>query len=188
MSRRTLLALGATAALALGVAGTLVGFARDSSRSAALVDDRSGAYRGVRVGDKERRVIRLFGKPEGGDGVAPAGQTPAEAGVPTFLPGPADLLKYEDVVFLLYDRRVYAFMVTEKGARTTRRVAIGDELDAARRAYRLSCTRVAGGESPFSGQEFYPSCRTTVSKRGLRMWFGRDPIRSVTIVSLRHAP
>lgn len=151
--------------------------ARDS-----LVDDRIGAYGGVQMGDTAQKVRRVFGEPSTAPGFSPAGKLPAEVGGPEWIPGPGRLFKYEDVGFLL-NGRVYAFIVAANGAETTRGVAIGDRMDEARKAYRLQCTRVAGGEGLFGvgGQEFYPSCGTRLGG-GLRIWFGRDPIASITLL------
>jgi hypothetical protein len=77
-------------------------------------------------------------------------------------------------------------MVTEEGAMTKRGVSIGDRMDDARDRYRLACRKVAGGESLLGEQEYYPSCAATLED-GVRIWFGRDPIRSVTLLSARHS-
>jgi hypothetical protein len=55
-------------------------------------------------------------------------------------------------------------------------------MDEARGKYRVKCMNVAGGERLFGGQEFYRTCGARL-KPGLRIWFGRDPIRSITLVS-----
>ena len=164
--------------------------AADLSRQrGSLVDERSVAYRGVRMGDSARRVRRVFGRPMTGDGFSPAGKLPAEIGVPASIPTPGGrrplLLKYADVAFLVGPRGVYAFIVAEKGARTRRRVHVGDRLGSARRAYRLRCGRVTAGEKVRRGYETYPSCWTTIERR-VRIWFGDDPIRSITLLSFRH--
>ncbi len=157
----------------------------------SLLDDRRGAFRGVRLGDSERRVVRFFGRPTRGHSLAPLGMSPAEAGVPLSIPsGPASALKYRDVVFLtdvVGDHRAFVLMVTENGVRTTRGIAIGDSMSKARRAYRLKCVTVVGDALPDGTFDRYPSCRTTLRKTRLRIWFGRDPIRSITILSLAHA-
>jgi hypothetical protein len=75
--------------------------------------------------------------------------------------------------------------VTQVGATTSRGVSIGDRMDVARGEYQLECREVAGGESLLGGQEFYPSCSARLM-RGIRIWFGRDPIRSITLVSVSH--
>jgi hypothetical protein len=198
VSGRARLAIGAAASLLLIAAGVGLTLARDDdarsgeARSGSLVDDKGGAYRGVRMGDSPERVRRILGEPSNGPGFAPADTSPAEIGVPQSIPGPGtglppDLLKYENVAFVVGPSGVYAFIVTEDGAATTRGVAIGDGIDTARTAYRVRCIDVAGGESLLGGgQEFYPSCGATLKSR-LRVWFGRDPIRSITLVSFAHA-
>jgi hypothetical protein len=183
-----LVALGASTVVVAAAAAT-IWLARSgdgSARDAATIDERTGAYRGVRFGASEEEVIRLFGQPERDDGFAPADKSPADVGVPQALPGAGRLLKYENVVFLVApERGVYAFMVTEAGARTRRGgVSIGDRMDAARERHRLGCRQVAGGESLLGEQEFYPSCETRVAT--VRVWFGRDPIRSITLLSENH--
>lgn len=181
----TLAALAA--ALIVGAAGAWLVLVRDEADSAAvLIDEQAGAYRGVRLGTSERRVIRAFGQPERSPGFAPAGESPSRARVPASLPANPNrggLLKFRGVAFLgSPESGVYAFIVTQRGATTTRGVAIGDSLDVARSRYDLRCTDVAGGESLLGGEEFYPSCRARLG-RGIHIWFGGDPIRSITLVS-----
>ena len=130
-------------------------------------------------------MIRALGKPDRTPGFVPAGESPSEVGVPEFIPakGPGGLLKYEGVGFLATpEGRVYAFIVTDAGATTMRGVSIGDRMDVARSKYRLECRDVAGGESLLGREESYPSCGARLSS-GIRIWFGRDPIRSITLVS-----
>ena len=175
----------AGALVALALAGC-AGGGGDEPAAGPLVDERTGSYRGVTMGDSESEVRAALGEPAGGDGFAPAGESPADVGVPQFIPargGMPTLLKYDDVSFLVGPGGVYAFIVAAEGAHTRRGVAIGDDLDAARKRYELRCIDVAGGESLGGGQEYYPSCRATVG--GIRVWFGRDPIRSITLLSLR---
>jgi hypothetical protein len=93
------------------------------------------------------------------------------------------VLRYDDAAFLVADQGVYALIVGREGAHTLRGVAIGDDLDEAREAYDLRCVDVAGGESLVGGVETYPSCSATIGGR-IRIWFGRDPIRSITLLSL----
>lgn len=95
-------------------------------------------------------------------------------------------MKYKGVGFLGTPQGgVYAFIVTQAGATTRRGVSIGDPMDVARSKYVLECREVAGGESLFGRQEFYPSCGARL-RNGVRIWFGRDPIRSITLVSASH--
>jgi hypothetical protein len=197
MSGRTRLVLGAAAVGVLIVATAVLTLGRDEDAGGGrdtetrLVDDRNGAYRGVRMGDSVEEVSRVLGEPSRDPGFAPADASPAEVGVPQSIPAPGPsatpLLKYEDVAFLVGPRGVYAFIVATDEAATTRGVAIGDGMEKARTAYDVSCIDVAGGESLLGGgQEFYPSCGATLDGR-LRVWFGRDPIRSITLLSVEHA-
>jgi hypothetical protein len=196
MSGRARLLLGAAAAGVLIAATVGLMLGRDDETGGMdaetrLVDDRSGAYRGVQMGDSVEEVSRVLGEPSREPGFAPADNSPAEVGVPQSIPAPgpsaSPLLKYEDVAFLVGPRGVYAFIVTADEAATTRGIAIGDGMEKARTAYDVSCIDVAGGESLVGGgQEFYPSCGATLDGR-LRVWFGRDPIRSITLLSVEHA-
>ena len=174
-------------ALIVGAGVALVVLVRDGADTAAVtIDEQAGAYRGVRFGSTEQGVIRVFGRPDRSPGFAPSGENPSQVGVPAPIPASPNrggLLKYKGVGFLgTPESGVYAFIVTQRGATTTRGVAIGDSLDVARSRYRLRCSEVAGGESLLGGREFYPSCGARVG-RGVQIWFGRDPIRSITLVS-----
>jgi hypothetical protein len=189
MRRRTFSALVAAAMVVVAV-GAWLAFAGDGGDGGdggnVTIDERTGAYGGVRFGMSEQGVIRVLGQPERDPGIAPAGQNPSQAGVPQEIPARPGfgLLKYKDVVFMTrLGGGVYVLMVTKAGATTKRGVSIGDSMDDARRRYRLKCSSVAGGESLFGGQKFYPSCGARL-RHGVRIWFGRDPIRSVTLVSV----
>jgi hypothetical protein len=173
------------AALIVGAVGAWFAVATDGADTATVtIDERTGAYRGIRFGTSERDVIRALGKPDRTPGFAPAGESPSEVGVPERIPGrPGGLLKYDGVGFLgTPEGGVYAFIVTDAGATTRRGVSIGDRMDVAGGKYQLECREVAGGESLLGGQKFYPSCSARL-RRGIRIWFGRDPIRSITLVS-----
>jgi hypothetical protein len=187
--RRTWALVVLVAALIVGAVGAWFAVATNGADTATVaIDERTGAYRGVRFGTSERDVIRALGKPDRGPGFAPAGENPSQVGVPESIPavGPGGLLKYKGVGFLGTPRGgVYAFIVTQAGARTRRGVSIGDGMDVARSKYHLECSEVAGGESLLDGQEFYPSCSARLG-HGIRIWFGRDPIRSITLVSVSH--
>jgi hypothetical protein len=188
MSRRLvpILLVAVFAAIVGGVLWATAG--SDEPERTTLVDELTGSYRGVAMGEMPDEIRHRLGPSAGDSGFSPAGQLPAEAGVPQAIPtggSRPDILKYEDVAFLVGARGVYAFIITDETAATTRGVRIGDAMDDARRAYELGCIDVAGGESVLGRQEFYPSCRATLDER-MRVWFGRDPIRSITVLSLRH--
>jgi hypothetical protein len=76
---------------------------------------------------------------------------------------------------------MFALVVTERGARTRRGVGIGDALSKAVRTYGLGCVEQSYGEPLFGGEaSAFRLCRGTIDRR-IRIWFGRDPIRSITL-------
>jgi len=99
---------------------------------------------------------------------------------PDFREAPT-VLRYEGLAFLVGPRGVFAFVVTAEGVRTNRGVAIGDPLARVHQVYRAGCGEQPYGEPLFGGET--PSfrwCRTTIDD-WIRLWFGRDPIRSITL-------
>jgi hypothetical protein len=123
------------AALALMAAGCTQWPDRDDEsapprRGPAVVDETAGAFRGVRMGAGEADVRRVFGEPGDGEGFFPLGESFGEiGGAPGVRNWPHDwrgrptVLRYEGVAFLVGPRGVFAFVVTEEGARTKRRHA-----------------------------------------------------------------
>lgn len=176
--------------VALVGAGAVVTAARDDGDTGPplRLDERAGTYRGVGIASSEAAVRRVFGEPGGGDGFVPLGERFADVGGPLSVPNPPGaeherpvLLRYENVAFLLARDRVYAFIVTDRRARTSRGVALGDSLAEARRAHgRLVCYEAPGGERLLGGIETYRVCRARVRPRRF-LSFGRDPIRSMTL-------
>jgi hypothetical protein len=158
------------------------------------INEQRGTYRGVGIGDRPETVFRVFGRvplsgtdqpvtPLEDDFVAIGGATVIATPCKAIPPGTnrQALLRYDHVSFLLCDGRVYAVIVAVKIARTLRGVAIGDGLDEVQRSYgRLSCGDAPYGEGFFGQQPSYPYCGGKLhAKRWI--WFGRDPIRSITI-------
>lgn len=85
-------------------------------------------------------------------------------------------LRYRGASFLLCDGRVYAFQVTANEARTLRGVTVGNDLDSVQSLYRsFDCDEVQTGDR---GSQ--PLCTGTVSA-GRHVWFGEDPIGSITV-------
>jgi hypothetical protein len=181
--RRCAAALSASLLLAVGCS-----HGGGDSASGGLVHERRGSYGGIAMGASEQDVRRVFGEPGGGQGFFPLGESFAEIGGPPAVsvwpPGTrkrATVLRYDGVAFLVGSRGVFAFVVTAEGARTRMGVAIGDRLRDARRRYRLGCGEGVGGEPLFGGETpTYPYCRGTIGDR-IRIWFGQDPIRSITL-------
>jgi len=152
------------------------------------IDENVGAYGGIEMGSSEANVRRVFGEPGDGEGFFPLGEAFGEIGgapgvrnwPPDFREAPT-VLRYDNVAFLVGPRGVFAFVVTAEGVRTKRGVGIGDPLARARQVYGAGCGEQPYGEPLFGGET--PSfrwCRTTIDDR-IRLWFGRDPIRSITL-------
>ena len=176
------------AAVAVGAIATA---ARDDGDTGPTVrlDERAGTYRGVGIGSSEAAIRRVFGEPGSGQGFVPLGERFADVGGPLSIPNPPGaerersvLLRYEAVAFLLAHDRVYAFIVTDERARTSRGIGLGDSLAEAGRAHGpLVCYDAPGGEPLFGGDvQTYRVCRATVRPRRF-LSFGRDPIRSLTL-------
>jgi hypothetical protein len=159
----------------------------EESGAPTVIDEVDGSYGGVRMGASEAEVRRDFGEPGGGEGFFPLGEEFGDiGGAPAVRNWPPNdrseptVLRYEDVAFLVGSRGVFAFVVTAEGARTRRGVAIGDPLEKASRTYRFGCSEGHAGETLWGDALTYPYCRGTIGER-IRVWFGEDPIRSITL-------
>jgi hypothetical protein len=158
-----------------------------------LLDEQARTYGEIGVGSTLEEVRAALGDPEEtSGGYAPAGKLPAQVGVPNAIsypkPGPPrrtipPVHRYDDLALLVFEDRVFSFMVTAEKAETTRGVGVGDSLEQARTAFpRIRCQEVAAGEAilPFQKDSSYTSCRATLAPKRF-VWFGDDPIRSITI-------
>jgi hypothetical protein len=161
----------------------------DTRGGAALLDENRGTYRGVGIGASPagvRRVLgaRRFAGPD--EPLTPRNARSISAiGGPRFVRPPCRptaggrsrvrLLRYAQASFLFCDNRVFALVVSDRGARTQAGLAIGDRLEQARRLYPgLRCHRT----SPAEGG--YPFCVGRLQPRR-SLWYGHDPIGSITI-------
>ena len=150
------------------------------------IDEVRGTYEHVGIGATVDEVRRVFGEQRfSGDneGIAPRGADFVEIGGATSIPsvcGPPSVLRYERVSFLFCNARVYTVIVAVEGAATRRGVAVGDPLDAARNRYRgLHCGDAPAGDALVGEHPTYPYCTGKIG--GRHVWFGRDPIASITI-------
>jgi hypothetical protein len=191
---RNRLAFAAGIGLAAILAGSLYLVLRDTDEnepaplSARVIDELRGTYRGVGIGDSAAEVRRVFGpREDAGDGpFTPLGAGSfAEVGGAMFIASPgiphtprdSELLRYRDVSFLLLDDRVFALMITADGAATQEGLAIGYDLDGAGERYdALNCEDAEIGDFG----ETFPFCAGRVAPQR-HIWFGQDPIRSITI-------
>jgi hypothetical protein len=163
---------------------------KDTGRAPIIVDEAAPRYGSVGLGSTKAEVERVLGPGDTSAGFAPADRLPAEVAVPLAIPNPfgaeherPELRRYEDSAFLFLHDRAYAMMLTGRAIETARGVGIGDSIDDVRGRYdAVRCADVAGGESALGGTETYPSCQVRIRPRRF-VWFGGDPIRSLTFYS-----
>lgn len=156
-----------------------------------VVDERGGVLHGVRFGDGEREVRARLGEPtDDAEGFFPDG---ADYTGPPAIPSPptdqrpprAPLpLHYRDTAYLVSPSLgVFSMATLEDGARTRGGVAVGDDLELVRERYeRVDCGESVAGEPLFGGDSpMYSWCRAIVGD--IRVFFGGDPIESITLTS-----
>jgi hypothetical protein len=167
-------------------------FVNDDNSEVVLIDENAGRLRGVRFGDTAREVRARLGEPsDDADGFFPEG---ADFTGPPAIPSPAsdqgsrvppDNLHYEDTAYLVSPTvGVFSMAILADGARTRAGVGVGDELDRVRQRYdRVDCGEAIAGE-PLFGDDYptYTWCRAIVGD--IRVFFGDDPIASVTLTRL----
>jgi hypothetical protein len=179
-------------ALAAGAVllGAGCGSAEEPARPPAQIDERAGTFRGVGIGDSFAAISGALGPPRdqarGSGDVTPLGYGPAAAlGLPNVAPptglGPRDrvqIARYRGVTFLIAPRvGAYSVALALPGATTANGVAIGDALATTKEKYPgLRCGTV--DRSAEYGPLRY--CSGEVAK-GRYIWFGQDPIRSITL-------
>jgi hypothetical protein len=182
---RALVIAGATTAILLGVlVVALLTGDKDTSTQAYVLHEYEGSYRGVPLGATRHQAVGVLGSTprwHTNDSIAPRDDDWADIGAPGTIAssGKPDALRYDHLSVMLDDGRVTAIVTAEDGAETTAGVALGDPLRKARKAYPdLTC-----GDRPFGDSGTFPYCggRLTPTRW---IWFGRDPIASITIASL----
>jgi hypothetical protein len=150
-----------------------------------LVDPVAGVADGVRLGDTRGVAVTKLGPAppwNGDESVAPLEENWDEIGAPSAvsLTRPY-VLRYPHTTVELDHGRVVAIVTADRNARTPEGVRVGDELEEARRAYpALRCWGAPSG----GGNGTYPVCSGRV-RPGRWIWFGEDPIRSISIASRR---
>jgi hypothetical protein len=184
--RIALIAVVAAAAvviLGLSAAALLRGESKPEAKR--IVDERSGSYRGLSLGDSEADVRDALGPAPSwteNDSIAPLDEDWDEIGAPNTIPSPGKpgTMRYPHLSVLLDDGRVTAIVIAEPEAESLGGVGVDDDLGDARRAYPdLICDEAAAGDAGAT----FPYCAGRVgAKRWLR--FGEDPVESITIASL----
>jgi hypothetical protein len=169
----------------------------DTRGGAARIDETRGTYRGIGIGASPTAVRRILGESRFARQDEPP--TPRSApsisaiGAPNALQrrcrrsaaaqgasSRVRVLRYPQVSFLFCDSRVFALVVSDRQARTQAGLGIGDRLAQAQRLYPgLRCDRPSSGEA--GG---YPFCVGRLRPQR-SLWFGHDPIESITISATR---
>jgi hypothetical protein len=151
---------------------------------APMIDEDAGSYDGLRLGDTVADVEEAFGAaaPLGEeDAFVPRRVEPWDHRGPVAIRasqvGEAELTaySYEDVFIMLEDGHVTVIDTVAPGATTVRGVAVGDPIEKAEAAYpELECGTI---------DESWSACQGRLGSRYI--WFGGDPIRDITIGSVR---
>jgi len=191
--------LGAWGAAAVGVLGCSV--AAEESPERGSVSDREpvervtsnrsvfnedlGRYQGVGIGSSRRRARKVFGRMRAGatEPLSPLGRLPLEVGFPSSPRDPKgarggyQAWRFDGTALGAFDGRAYLLTVTRSGTRTLKGVGVGSTLSAVRRRYpRMGCERANRG----GDYAELPFCTGSVGQ-GRYLWFGRDPVRSITV-------
>ena len=164
----------------------------DLDRVMLTINERGGTFRGVGLASSRAEIEQEFGQPEPYSrkhGVVPVGHGFYELGLPDRIrpPGRGEtvrqlargVLRYGGASFQTTDEDgVYVFSVVSR-ARTPSGVAIGDPLAKVRRRYPGFRCGVRNRGRPRIAYRF---CSGRLQS-GVYLWFGQDPIRSITLAS-----
>lgn len=154
-----------------------------SPANSVIVDQRTGAFRGVQPGDKADRARRLFGEPVLGSSnrsPSPLGQDTTELSGPSSSPADWRPWRYQKLVVIVSRGRVRGYATTDRSAQTAAGVGVGDSLVIAERAYtNLDCSGVQLGSDAENPQ--YLACQGRLPS-GDEIWFGGDPIDSIWVL------
>ncbi len=172
------------------IGAVLLVLRRDEEAQPVLVDERAGVLHGVRFGESEREVqARLGAETDDRSGYFPAGADytgPVAIPVPVSDRGsriPPSELHHGDTAYLVSPTEgVFSMATLERGARTRAGVGVGDELERVRERYeRVECGEAIAGEALIGESPTYSWCRARVGET--RVFFGGDPIESITVTS-----
>jgi hypothetical protein len=170
-----------------GCTGSEGGAERAGGEQVSLtIDEEDGTYRGVGLGDSSADAEQALGRGVPATlmtSVVPLAVEPSDHQGPVAVYGPSPrsdselmALRYREVSIGIAGDRVISIDTLEAGATTARGVAIGDPLDDAQAAYpELECESLDDGS--------WRACHGRLGSRYI--WFGGDPIRDITIASVR---
>lgn len=156
-------------------------------RAEMLIDARAGTVNGVALGSDRGKIRQELGRARR-EGLMlprlPSGIAVEDVGIPWTL-DPLPGVRRSRVLTMIYngisflvapDSGAYAFSVWNPDARTTSAVRIGDQLESARRRHPGLRCGIRNRDSEYTP---YPYCKGRVGDN--YVWFGQDPIRSITV-------
>jgi hypothetical protein len=149
------------------------------------IDERAGTVGRAALGDGPRELRRAFGRPQAeGENVRsmPRELDTADIGVPWSVAPPPEikgvtLARYDGMsVDIARPHGAYVFFVWRPGSRTASGIRIGDDLESVRERHPGFRCGVRNRNSEYAP---YPFCEGRVGDT--HVWFGQDPIRSITL-------
>jgi hypothetical protein len=183
-AERVAAALIAAAALAGCGSGQDSPGRESASHRPAAIDERAGTYRGVGIGSTRKEARRVLGRVESGptDPLAPIGPDVPDVGQPLSPQEPRDsgeiaIWRFEDAVMAAGRGRAWLVTVATKDAVTREGVGVGSDLEDVRAAYPDADCDTANEGTEYR-QFDYCTLRVAPDRY---LWFGEDPVRSVTV-------
>jgi hypothetical protein len=183
-AERVAAALIAAAALAGCGSGQDSPGSEPGSRGPAAIDERAGTYRGVGIGSTRNEARRVLGRLESKatDPLAPIGPDVPDVGQPLAPQEPRNsgetaIWRFEDAVMAAGRGRAWLVTVATEDAVTGEGVGVGSDLDDVRAAYPDADCATANEGTEYTQFEY---CTLRLAPERY-LWFGYDPVRSVTI-------
>jgi hypothetical protein len=148
----------------------------DGTPLTGTIDERNGAFRGIRIGADTSSLERLPGECRDSDNDTSCGEGHSGTTEPHTLPGEWHWRNYPGVTYYTSPGLVEGFRVSQPGSATIGGIEVGDPLDAARHAYPGMTCDVVHYQDSTGG----PYCRLELSTK-LALSFGGDPIDSIMV-------
>lgn len=182
--RGLLLVIALAAASACGSAESGDDLLAESDR-VAVIDVTAGTYRGIPLGGTPEQMFAVLGRIDRADQDETASPTSVDEDYGPFgiaypdVSCPAPFYRYEHVALGFNCDELLWVKTVKRGEGTREGVGVGDPLAAVAPAYPGAvCGNAGGGE-----WEEYSACSLEVAPRRF-VWFGGDPIVSITIGSV----
>lgn len=155
---------------------------------AGFVDERRGSYRGIAVGDPASAVVAEMGEPASGNkgiSIPQIAFGQEWSGLGTYgCPGRGKWRSqsYREAAFVIVGDRVCVIQVGGNGWRTSGGLEAGDSIDIAKERFGPGECYETGPPEALGYDQWMCEFRTT---SGVKLYFGGDPLNSVTLLSPR---